>query len=168
MEWSKKYDDLREQHEVTIKANIEKMLVQPPPLPPLAVEPMITDKQPQFSEESELESDSKEVIYNVKVILKEIEGEKQEERMFCGENFKKEVEVVEEGESEEEMGERSEELENNIAGDATLSRDYNDEGREKQTMEIAKLTEENRRCLLCSSKHEFSEQCPFSEKGVTI
>ena len=35
-------------------------------------------------------------------------------------------------------------------------------------MEIMKLTEENRRFLLCSSKHEFSEQCPFSEKGVTI
>ena len=33
-------------------------------------------------------------------------------------------------------------------------------------MEIAKLTEENRRFLLCSSKHEFSKQCPFSEKGV--
>ena len=111
---------------MTIKANIEKMLVQPPPLPPLAVEPMITDEQPQFSKESELESDSEEVIYNVKVILKEIEGEKQEERMFCGENFEKEVEVVEEGESEEEMGERSEELENNIAGDATLSQDYKD------------------------------------------
>ena len=122
----KKYDDLREQHEATIKANIEKMLVQPPPLPPIAVEPMITDEQPQFSEESELGIDSKEVIYNAKVILKEIEGEKQEERMFCGENFEKEVEVVEEGESEEEMGERSEELENNIAGDATLFWDYKD------------------------------------------
>ena len=47
-------------------------------------------------------------------------------------------------------------------------RESHDEGKEKQMMEIMKLTEENRRCLLCSSKHEFSEQCPFSETGVTI